>query len=193
MGRPCLCVQRASGQVNGALVSSREHSVSLFFSVRSLTWPVNLSLSVSPLFSFTAEAFPHCFDLPSPHFQLSHFPPFHPAIQFVLCHFCSPPRPSCLFQPPSLSLSVFLSASVCRFFYLFSLSLQQSVGEERTDLFKISKDRSGGLAGPSRSANSPSLLLTDKQKSEPAGLAAVYCLPSLLYPSLFSSCGGVDC
>lgn len=30
VGRPCLCVQRASGQVNGALVSSWEHSVSLF-------------------------------------------------------------------------------------------------------------------------------------------------------------------
>lgn len=50
MGLPCLCVQRASGQVNGALVSSREHSVSLFFSVRSLTRTVNLSLSVN--FSF---------------------------------------------------------------------------------------------------------------------------------------------
>lgn len=194
MGRPCLCVQRASGQVNGALVSSREHSVSLFFSVRSLTWPVNLSLSVSLLFSFMAEAFPYCFNLPSPHFQLSHFPPFPSSHSVCLVPFLlspPPPRPSCLFQPVSLSL--FLSASVCRFFYLFSLSLQQSVGEERTDLFKISKDRSGGLAGPSLSANSPSLLLTDKQKSEPAGLAAVYCLPSLLYPSLFSSCGGVDC
>lgn len=50
VGLPCLCVQRASGQVNGALVSSREHSVSLFFSVRSLTRTVNLSLSVN--FSF---------------------------------------------------------------------------------------------------------------------------------------------
>lgn len=47
VGRPRLCVQRASGQVNGALVSSLEHSVPLFFSVRSLTPPVNLSPSVS--------------------------------------------------------------------------------------------------------------------------------------------------
>ena len=125
-------------------------------------------------------------------------PLFHPAIQFVLYHFFSLLLGLLVFFSLSLSLSFslslfFLSASVCRFFYLFSPSLQQSVREERTDLFKISKDRSGGLAGPSLSANSPSLLLTDKQKSEPAGLAAVYCLPSLLYPSLFSSCGGVDC
>lgn len=189
MGRPCLCVQRASGQVNGALVSSRS-TLSLFLC--SITHSASQSQSLSQLlFSFTAEAFPRCFDLVPPHFQLSHFPlPSSYSVCLVPLLF-SPPLSSAFLSFFSLSLPLF--ASVCSLFYLFSLSLQQSVGEERTDLFKISKDRSGGLAGPSLSANSPSLLLTDKQKSEPAGLAAVYCLPSLLYPSLFSSCGGVDC
>lgn len=58
VGWPCLCVQRASGQVNGALVSSWEHSVALFFSVRSLTWPVNLSLSVNFPFLSRPKLFP---------------------------------------------------------------------------------------------------------------------------------------
>lgn len=188
MGRPCLCVQRASGQVNGALVSSREHSVSLFFSVRSLTLPVNLSLSVSFSFLSPLKLFPAvsiyfhriCRCLTSPSL---------PAIQCVLSHFFFLLLLCLLvfFQPLSLSLSLPLFAA----FSISSLCLSDSVGEDRTDLFKISKDRSGGLAGPSPSANSPSLLLTDKQKSEPAGLAAVYCLPSLLYPSLFSSRRGV--
>lgn len=137
------------------------------------------------------KAFPRCFDLVLPHFQLSHyaFPSSH-SVCLVPFLFSPPPLPSCLFQPLSLFLSLF--ASVCSFFCLFSPSLRQSVGEESRDLFKISKDRSGGLASPSLSTHSPSLLLTDKQKSEPAVLA-VYCLPSLLYPSLLSSWGGVDC
>lgn len=57
MGRPCLCVQRASGQVNGALVSSQEHSVSQS-SVRSLTRPVNLSVSVNFSFLSGLQLFP---------------------------------------------------------------------------------------------------------------------------------------
>lgn len=57
MGRPCLCVQRASGQVNGALVSSQEHSVSQC-SVRSLTRPVNLSVSVNFSFLSGLQLFP---------------------------------------------------------------------------------------------------------------------------------------
>lgn len=126
-----------------------------------------------------AEAFPHCFDLLSPRFQLSSFSHFPLVIFFFFLLLCI------VFF--SLSLSFF--ASVCSFFNFFCLF-------SRTDLFKISKDRSGGLAARSLSAYSPSLFLTDKQKSETAGLAALYCLPSFLYPSLFSSCGGdwrLDC
>lgn len=139
MGRPCLCVKRASGQVNGALVSSWEHSVSLFFSVRSLTRPVNLSLSVSFSFLSWVKLFPRCFDLVSPHFQLPRFA-LSPSSNSVSC-------PISFFSSSSAfsSFPAFLSLSlplVCSFFYLFSLSLRQSVGEERTDLFKISKDRS---------------------------------------------------
>ncbi len=167
----------------GPLCRARS-TLSLFFSVRSLTWPVNLSLSVSYSLLSHLKLFPAV------------------SIYFHLISSCltSTFSMSCLISflssssaVLSISVSLPLFASVCSFFYLFSLFLQQSVGEERTDLFKISKDRSGGLAGPSLSANSPSLLLTDKQKSEPAGLAAVFCLLSLLYPSLFSACGGVDC
>lgn len=167
MGRPCLCVQRASGQVNGALVSSREHSVSLFFSVRSLTWPVNLSLSVSPLFSFTAEAFPHCFDLPSPHFQLSHFPPFHPAIQFVLCHFCSPPRPSCLFQPPSLSLCLSFSLPLSAGFSISSLCLSSRVlgRREQTSLKYQKTDQEASLVPPVLLTLPPSFSLINRRVS----------------------------
>lgn len=190
VGRPCLCVQRASGQVNGALVSSWEHSVSLF--LYSITHSASQSQSLSQLlFSSVGEAFPCCFDLVSPHFQLSLFasPSSHSG---CLSHFFFLFL-LCLLVFFSLSISLSLSLPLSAAIYLSSLSLRQSVGEERTDLFKISKDRSGGLAGPSLSTNSPSLLLTDKQKSEPAGLAAVYCLSSLLHPSLFSSCGEVDC
>lgn len=155
MGRPCLCVQRASGQVNGALVSSWEHSVSLFFSVRSLTRPVNLSLSVSFSFLSRLKLFPAV----SIYFHLISScltSPFLPAIQCVLSHFFSLLLlcPLVFFQPFSTPLSTAFSIS--------SLCLCESVGEERTDLFKISKDRSGGLAGPSLSANSPSLLLTEE-------------------------------
>lgn len=69
MGRPCLCVQRASGQVNGALVWSREHSPSLSLSpLPPTTPPPPLSLSA---FSFRDEAFSCCFHL------VSHHPPPH--------------------------------------------------------------------------------------------------------------------
>lgn len=54
----------------------------------------------------------------------------------LLCLFCL--FPAFAFLSPALSVVSF---------YLSSLPLQQNVGEERTDLFKISKDRSGGLTG----------------------------------------------
>lgn len=145
MGRPCLCVQRASGQVNGALVSSWEHSVSLFLC--SITHSASQSQSLSQLlFSFTAEAFPRCFDLVSPHFQLSHFA-FPSSHSVCLVPFLLPSSSSSSAFLSFSSLCLPFSASVCSVFYLFSLPLQQNVGEEKTDLFKISKDRSGGLTG----------------------------------------------
>lgn len=161
-------------------------TLSLSFSLFDHSLGQSISVSVSFSFLSRLKLFPAvsiCFHLISSCLTS----PFLPAIQCALSHFFSLLLLCLLvfFQPFSLPLSAAFSIS--------SLCLCESVGEERTDLFKISKDRSGGLAGPSLSANSPSLLLTDKQKSEPAGLAAVYCLPSLLYPSLFSSCGGVDC
>lgn len=64
---------------------------------------------------------------------------------------------------------------------------------EQTSLKYQKTDQEASLVAPLSTNSPPPLLLTDKQKSEPAGLAAVYSLPSLLYPSLFSSCGGEDC
>lgn len=127
VGRPCLCVQRASGQVNGALVSSQEHSVSLFFSVRSLTRPVNFSLSVN--FSFLSQLM--LFLTVSIYFypiSSCHPSYFLLAPQGFLSHFSLPPS-HCLFHPFCLSP---LFASVCRF-SISSLCLLS-----RTDLFQIS-------------------------------------------------------
>lgn len=139
MGRPCLCVQRASGQVNGALVLSWEHSVSLFLLDHS-SWTVNLSqlLFSSPLKLFPAVSI--WFPLISSCLLL----PFLPFIQRVLVPVLFSSSSALL----SFSASVFPSfLSVCSFFYLFSVALQHNAGEERTELFKISKDRSGGLTG----------------------------------------------
>lgn len=81
--------------------------------------------------------------------------PFLPFIQQVQFYF---PHP----LPSSFSASVFISfLSICSFFYLFSVALQHNAGEERTDLFKISKDRSGGLTG-SPSFYKRSLPFTDR-------------------------------
>lgn len=102
-------------------------SLSLFLSVclslplslldHSFGQSIVLSQSASP--PFTAEPFPRRFDLALPRF-LHLFPSGHlPASRFMSCR---------LSQLLSLPLS--------------PPSLQQSVGEERTDLFKISKDRS---------------------------------------------------
>lgn len=121
MGRPCLCVQRASGQVNGALVSSQEHSVSPFFSVRSLTRPVNLSLSVN--FSFLSQLM--LFLTISIYFYpiSSCHPSYFPlATQGFLSRFSLPPSHR-LFQPFCLAP---LLASVCCVFYLLSMSPLQN-------------------------------------------------------------------
>lgn len=140
MGRPCLCVQRASGQVNGALVSSREHSVSLFFSVRSLTRPVNLSLSVNFSFHSGLKLFPtvsiyfHLISsgLPS-HFLL--------AIQCFLSHFFS----LLLLCIGFFSLS--LSPSLCLCLQLF-LSLLSVSSAEQTSLKYQKTDQEASLLRP---------------------------------------------
>lgn len=144
---------------------SLSQSASLFFH----------SWSFSPLFRSSCNLISSCLTSP-----------FLPAIQHALPHFFSL---LLFYLLVFFSLYLSLFSSLCCFFYLYSMSLQQSVGEERTDLFKISKDRSGGLAGPSLSTNSPSLLLTDKQKSEPAGLLAS--LPPLSFSPFFLWRGSV--
>lgn len=91
VGRPCLCVQRASGQVNGALVSSWEHSVSLFSSVRSLGQSISVSQSAS-LF-FHGWSFSSLFRS-----SFTSFPAVSHGLSFqtfsVFSHLCFPP--SCL-------------------------------------------------------------------------------------------------
>lgn len=137
MGRPCLCVQRASGQVNGALVSSREHSVSLFFSVRSLTRPVNLSLSVNFSFHSGLKLFPTV----SIYFHLiaSCLPSFSPFS--VSCPI------SFLSSSSALSFSAFLSPSLCLCLQLF-LSLLSVSSAEQTSLKYQKTDQEASLLCP---------------------------------------------
>ncbi|MEQ2252222.1 hypothetical protein ILYODFUR_019500 [Ilyodon furcidens] len=133
-------------------------TLSLFFSVRSFSLPVNLCLLVNYFSISCLKLFPAV------------------SIQFTLISSCLVPclssqsfcaflqhlffSSSALLSFSSLCLPLF--ASVCSFFYLFSLPLQDNVGEERTDLFKISKDRSGGPTGSPSSFHEFSLPSSDR-------------------------------
>lgn len=83
----------------------------------------------------------------------------------------SPPLPSCLFP-------AFLSFSLQLFISFLCLSSRVLRRREQTSLKYQKADQEASLVPPFLLTLPPSL--TDKQKSEPAGLAAVYCLPSFL-------------
>lgn len=102
VGWPCLCVQRASGQVNGALVSSWEHSVSLFLSSIILLDSQSQSatfMSSLKLFLLFRSSFP---SFPAASCWLS----FHSSTESWY-HF-PPPLPACIFRPLSSSLCLCL-------------------------------------------------------------------------------------
>lgn len=106
--------------------------LSLFSSVRSFTRPVNLSLSVS-YFYYTTEAFSCCFDLVSPHFQLSHFA--FPSSRSA-CLASSPFSPSIFFffSPAFVFLS--LSASIA---FLSLLLFRRMLGRREQSSLKYQK------------------------------------------------------
>lgn len=164
MGWPCLCVQRASGQVNGALVTSWEHSVSLFLS------SIILLDSPSQFYVFT-EAFPAA----SIQFPRVDFPSILPlslgatSIFLLLCPLVFFGLIVFLSLPPSVAVSF---SSLCLFITVLGRREQTSLKYQKTD-------QEASLVSPP-STNSPSPFLTDKQKRA----CRISCLPSLLYPTL---------
>lgn len=122
-------------------------------------------------------AFPRCFNPVFPHLKPSRWPPFLPVILCLLVA-----SYSFLLLCPLVFFSLCLPffASVCSF-SISSLCLFSTVlgRREQTSLKYQKTDQEAPLVPPPPSMNSPSLLLTDKQKREPAGLAAVYCLSPL--------------